>query len=158
MAEIGITFGIAVVVGAGLAALTVPAACKRFGRRPILILTAFGYLPSAAMFIVLSSFELSLVVVCIALVWVMFVSTAVWILVMEARLSWASQRQAATDFSAQASCASLGEWIGASVAGFVVASLGWTWFFNVGWTLSILAFVAFIWVLRPIENFVSVRS
>jgi len=158
LAEIGITFGIAVVLGTGLAALVIPVVCAQFGKRFITIVTAIGYAPCAVMFFSMSSFELSLVFVCLALSYTMFISSAVWILVMEARLSWASKHQAATDFSAQASCASLGEWIGASIAGFAAAGLGWLGFFNLGWSLSALALLAFILVLQPIESCLSLRG
>lgn len=152
LTDIGIVFGAGVVVGTGLAAISIPTASKRYGRRRVALIVAIGYGPCAAMFFAMSVQELRLIVIGLALSYVMFISTAVWILVLEARLSWASKHQAATDFSAQASCASFGEWVGASIAGFIAASLGWTWFFNMGWLLSALALLAFIWALGPIEG------
>ena len=158
LVDIGIAFGAAVVFGTSLAAVSIPIASNRFGRRRVTLLIATGYGPCAVMFFAMSALDLPLVVICLALSYVMFISTAVWILVMEARLSWALKHQAATDFSAQASCASLGEWIGASIAGFVAAGLGWVWFFNMGWLLSALALFAFIWALGPIDRHLTCRG
>ncbi len=152
LVDIGITFGTAVVVGTGAAALLIPKLSKSHSRRSVATLIALGYAPCAALFYLMSTTEVTQLFVALALSYVMFISTAVWIVVMEARLAWSSKHQAATDFSAQSSCASLGEWAGASIAGFVAASLGWTGFFWLGWGLSALALVAFIWANGPIEK------
>ena len=77
--------------------------------------------------------------------------------VMQARMAWSSKRQAATDFSGQASITNLGEWLGATVAGFLVALVGWGWFFNVGWTLAALSGIAFMIILRPVNQAIGAR-
>jgi len=152
LTDIGIVFAIAVVLGAGIAAVGVPTVSRRYGVPRVAGVLAIGYVPCAISFYALARQEWTLLPICLILTYVMFVSTAVWILVMEARLSWASQHQAATDFSAQSSCANLGDWLGASIAGFAAAGLGWAWFFHIGWTLSAAALVAFVMCLRGVER------
>ena len=127
----------------------------RIGTRNLAGWLVVGYLPCLPLFEALDSAHPSMVFVTTALVYVMFVSTAMWMLIMQERLSWSSQHQAATDFSIQASVANLGEWIGATIAGVIAATLGWTWFFYVGWSVAALAGLAFLLIITPVKNYQS---
>jgi len=151
LADIGFSFGFAVVLGASLSLLTVPKLTKRIGPRNLIAWLVVGYLPCIPLFGLLQGSTPSLTNITAILTYAMFVSTAMWMLVMQERMAWSSKHQAATDFSLQGSVANLGEWMGATIAGFVVASLGWSLFFYLGWTVAAIAGLTLLLIINPVS-------
>lgn len=158
LTQIGLIFGTAVVTGTSLATYLTPSLSRRLGRTKLTSWVVAGYIPCCLLFLAMNLNDLSITLVTLALAYVMFISTSIWMLVMEARLEWTTKRQAATDFSSQASVANLGEWAGASAGGFLAAAFGWLWFFNIAWTLSATAGIAFVCLLAPIKKLIGDRD
>lgn len=158
LTQIGIIFGFAVVTGTSLATFFIPLLSKRVSRTKLSSWIVAGYIPCCLLFLAMNLQDLSHTAIALALAYVMFISTSIWMLVMQARLEWSSDRQAATDFSSQASLANIGEWAGASAGGFLAAAFGWLWFFNIAWALSAAAGIAFVCVLVPVDRLIRNRS
>ena len=158
LTQIGLIFGFAVVTGTSLATYVIPLLSKYMSRSRLSSWLVAGYIPCCLLFLAMNLNDLSFTTIALALTYVMFISTAIWMLVMQARLEWSSDRQAATDFSSQASLANIGEWAGASAGGFLAAAFGWLWFFNIAWVLSAAAGIAFVCALTPINRLISNRS
>lgn len=154
LTQIGLIFGFAVVTGTSLATFLIPTLSRRMTRTKLSSWVITGYIPCCLLFLAMNLNDLSTTLIALALSYVMFISTSIWMLVMQARLEWSSERQAATDFSSQASLANLGEWAGASAGGFLAAAFGWLWFFNIAWALSAAAGIAFVCLLAPINQLI----
>ncbi len=158
LTQIGLIFGFAVVIGTSLATFLIPILSRRMTRTKLSSWVVAGYVPCCLLFLAMNLKDLPTTLIALALAYVMFISTSIWMLVTEARLEWSSARQAATDFSSQASFANLGEWAGASVGGFLAAAFGWLWFFNIAWVLSAAAGIAFVLLLTPINQLIGSRD
>ena len=158
LTQIGFIFAFAVVTGTSLATYLIPILNRQMSRSKLGSCLVAGYIPCCALFLAVNLNDLSTPLITITLAYVMFISTSIWMLVMQARLEWSSPRQAATDFSSQASLANMGEWAGASAGGFLAAAFGWLWFFNIAWALSAIAGIAFVCLLAPINKLIEARD
>lgn len=158
MGDISIAFGVSVVVGACASSAATPWLTGRFGERRVVFGLLAAYPVCAAASLTMAQTDVTLMVSTLMLTLIMYISSTVWMLLLAARYRWVDQRQSATDFSAQASVANFGEWLGASVAGFVAASVGWAWFFIVGWALCAASLMIFATAARRIDRAIATRN
>lgn len=146
--EIGVVFSIGTLIGVSGAALLAPRLTRTWGIQRSVIFTLANYPICGALFIWMSQHaSMTVFNVACVLVYAMAVSTMMWMLVTDARIRWSSKAQAATDFSVMASVSNFGEWMGATVAGFAVVALGWSWFFTAGWGINVISALIFVLLL-----------
>ena len=146
--EIGLVFSAGTLFGVSGAAILTPRITRSWGLQRAVIFTLSNYPVCCALFFWMSQQTLiTTTFITVILVYSMWVSTMMWMLVTNARIKWSSKSQAATDFSIMASVSNFGEWLGATAAGLAAATIGWTWFYVTGWGISAVSALMFVSLL-----------
>jgi len=160
LTQFGILSPISAIAGAGLAALATPILIRRYGVRTAAIV-GVSILPiEGVVFLIFATMPgLPPLPMFVAIVALLGFGTAIYsFAVNNSRFRWASKAQAATDYSLQSSLWNLGIWVAGSLAGFVVAAVGWAVFFPIAAGLTTVFALFYVLMFDRVEALVQIRE
>ena len=160
LTEYGILSAIATAAGGALAATTTPWLVNKIGLQRTSIVGVVLIPVQAAMYMVFNIMEN-------LPPWPLLVTTYVligWGVALYgyaasiSRFRWASKAQAGTDYALQSSIWNLGVSSGASISGFIAASVGWTGFFPIAAAVTLIGAIFYVGYFNRIEKLVVERE
>ncbi|MEJ2131156.1 MAG: MFS transporter, partial [Gammaproteobacteria bacterium] len=160
LTQFGILSPISAIAGSGLAALVTPILIRNFGVRTAAIV-GLSILPiEGVVFMVFALMPgLPPLPIFVTIVALLGFGTAIYsFAVNNSRFRWASKAQAATDYSMQSSLWNFGIWVAGSLAGFVVAAVGWAIFFPLAAGLATAFALFYVLTFERIEALVQARE
>lgn len=160
LTEIGIILPIAAFIGTGSGALLTPFFVSRIGLRGAAVI---GLLTLPVEGLVFAWFAASDTLpppyLMIPVLAVLNFTTSIYsFAVNNSRFRWSSKAQAATDFSMQSSFWNFGVWAAGTVAGFVAAGVGWTWFFVIVAIVGVVSAGTYVCMFNRVERLVVERE
>ena len=160
LTDIGIVTAIAVGIGAVGGAVLSPGLTRRFGLKRLAKFALCAFPLDAVAFVWMATSDPAPPPWAVALLLgvIIFISTVYTMAVNNSRFRWASKAQAGTDYSFQSSLWNLGQWAGATVAGFAAALLGWAGFFVLAMALNAAGAMLYIWMYDRVEALVDARE
>ncbi len=160
LTQFGVLAPIMAIAGAGAGALATPVLIRRYGlKRTGLIGLSVLPLEGLAFFIFATLPGLPPLPMFVGLVALLGFGTSIYsFAVNNSRFRWASKAQAGTDYSMQSSVWNFGVWAAGSLAGFVVARVGWAAFFPLAAGLATVFALGYVLMFDRVEALVQERE
>ena len=157
--EYGILSATAVGAGGLLAASSVPWLVARIGLGRTALISLIFLPVQSIMYMYFSEFGVPVWSVLIpTYIFVAWATSFYGYAASISRFRWVSKGQAGTDYAVQSSIWNLGVSAGASISGFAVASLGWTYFFPLAAGIILLGGLYYVLMFKHIELVVKERE